>query len=105
MNQLSVQSSELSTCASSVQDVIGTVDALQANASQLTAMSPTAFGLLCSFFTPPSVTVGSVCQSSMQQVSAALAHHVAGLKETAKDFEESDARVAERHNSLKGRLA
>lgn len=104
MSEMCVQPQELHNNASDVTAVAGQVMQAVGAGGAVTAMSPQAFGLLCSFFTPGVLTMSTAAIGAMTALDAALLANAAAVVATAEDFDLTDAAVADIHTSLQGKV-
>lgn len=99
-----VQPQELHTNSGDLLGVAGQVGQAAAAGVAVTALSPQAFGLLCSFFTPPCLAMSAAALGAMVPLEAALVGNAGVVAAIALDFDAADAACAERSDVLKARL-
>lgn len=99
-----VQPQELHTNSSDLLGVAGQVLQAAGAGAAATALSPQAFGLLCSFFTPPCLAMSAAALGAMAPLEAAIVGNAGVVAAVAADFDATDAACAERSNALRARL-
>ncbi|WP_036555884.1 type VII secretion target [Nocardioides insulae] len=96
MSGFDVTPGDLRRHAGEVRDVSSRVGEIQSAGSTVTGMSPQAFGLLCSFFTPPVLAMSTIALGSMEALAGLADAEAGGLDAVATIFELTDGQVAER---------
>jgi hypothetical protein len=99
-----VQPAELRSNSSELMGVAGQVAQAMGAGAAVTAMSPAAFGILCSFFTPPCVAMSTAALGAMAPLEAAILGNAGVVAAIATDFDVADAACAERSAAIMGRL-
>lgn len=104
MDGFDVVPGEIDSHASAVAGVASGVSQALSAGGTATGFTPEAFGLLCSFFTPPSIavsTAGLAVISSQQQALSTLS---TTLPVVADGFVATDTEVQTSMNTLEGEL-
>lgn len=99
-----VQPQELQSNSSDLLGVAGRVAQAAGAGATVTALSPQAFGILCSFFTPPCLAMSAAALGAMVPLEAALVGNAGVVAAIASDFDATDAAAAARADVLKARL-
>ena len=99
-----VTPAELRAHAGDVSSVSSQVSAASNAAGVALSLSPQAFGILCSFFTPPCLTMSTVAISSMGGIQMGATAFATTMPLVADDFETTDQGVEASMTSLRGRL-
>jgi hypothetical protein len=99
-----VQPTELRSNAGELMGVAGQVGQAMGAGAAVTALSPAAFGILCSFFTPPTVAMSAAALGAMAPLEAALLGNAGVVAAIAADFDVADAACAERSDAIRARL-
>lgn len=99
-----VQLGELHSNAGAVTGVAGQVGQAVGAAGAAMALSPQAFGILCSFFTPPALALSTAAISGLGGLQSASTKRAGSVEACAADFETTDAKVAEGIAKLTGTI-
>jgi hypothetical protein len=103
-NGFQVQLGELHSNAGAISGVAGQVSQAAGAAGAAMGLSPQAFGILCSFFTPPALALSSAAIAGIGGLQSGATKRAGSVEACAADFEATDTKVAEGINRLRGTI-
>lgn len=77
----------------------GIAEATQAGGAAV-GFTPVAFGILCSFFTPPAIAASTIATSSISAQGLAVSAYAGGARASAAAYDAMDSDVAKRIERL-----
>ncbi|MBC2932292.1 type VII secretion target [Nocardioides sp. zg-1228] len=103
-NGFYVEPSELSRISAALSTAAGQTGEAGSAGAAVTALSPQAFGIICSFFTPPCLAFSSAALTAIGAIEGALGKGAGAVDACSADFQKTDAAVAQMHDKLRGTL-
>lgn len=103
-NGFFVNPADLATASSALNTASGEVASAVSAGAQVTSMSPQAFGIICSFFTPPCLAFSTTALSALGEIEKGLTKRAGSVDMCSDDFQNTDAQVAARHSSMMGAI-
>lgn len=89
-DEFEVDCGALNQGAALQEDVASRVGEIQSAALASTQMSPVAFGMLCSFFTPGAMALQGIALTTIAAVGGAVSAASGALQACATDYQTSD---------------
>jgi hypothetical protein len=105
MSSFGVEPSELRSHAGQVGKVAASVSQAAGVGTAATALSPVAFGMICSFFTPPTLAASGVILTTLGGIETALSTISGAANAVADVFETVDQAVGDKMNAVIGSVA
>ncbi|MDN4175400.1 type VII secretion target [Nocardioides sp. SOB77] len=103
--ELNVTPAELRSHGSDLAAVAAKVGGAKSAGGTVTGLSTQAFGLLCSFFTPPCLVMSAGALESMDGLQGSVERYARSVPEFADALEATDRQVGSGMNQVRGRLA
>ncbi|GAA5114160.1 hypothetical protein GCM10023339_19400 [Alloalcanivorax gelatiniphagus] len=99
-----VQPSDLNRISSALSTAAGDTAQAGSAGAAVTSLSPQAFGIICSFFTPPCLAFSAAALGAIGAVETALTKGAGAVDACSVDFQTTDANVAAIHDKLRETL-